>query len=110
MNHVLEGAKLSVELPDEPVMCIGRFDGEAFHQYPPPQNPSVFFTMTVSKEQVSAGGKFIRLEHGGSEVHGWFRRDSIIIEEVLGKAVKNAQGLWEAAQIAQEPLAEAESA
>ena len=95
MSHPLDGCYLSAELPDEPVMCIAHFRDDAG---PVPQNPAVLFTITVDKTQLSPSKKLIRLEHGASEVHGWFRREQIKVVEVLGKAV-NENGSWKAVAI-----------
>ena len=95
MAHPLEGCYLSAELPDEPVMAIAHFRDDVG---PVPQNPAVLFTITIDKTQLSPSGRLIRLESGTSEVHGWFRRDQIHVEEVLGKAV-NENGSWKAVAI-----------
>lgn len=60
---------------------------------PVPQNPSVLFTITIDRSQLSPSKKLIRFEHGaGSELHGWFRRDHIQVEEVIGRSVKEGNG------------------
>ena len=101
MAHPLDGCYLSAELPDEPVMCIAHFRPDIGLV---PQSPAVHFTILVDKSQVSASRKFIRFEHGrGSEIHGWQRREAIVIDEVIGRAFEE-NGQWKAEPIEDEKV------
>lgn len=82
----LEGCYLTVNLPDEPTVCIVRFEGVPGMEIP--QNPCVHLQVTIDWKLVSPGGEFIRFDASrGDEIHGWQRRDRLIVCEVLGRQV-----------------------
>jgi len=86
MEHALTGELLSVELPEDELVCIVHFvPGTVVDGVPvmPPQNPAVNFQVTVSRGRCSDGG-FIAFDAGsGDQVHGWMRRDWLRVAEVL---------------------------
>lgn len=89
--HPLTHCYLSVDLPDEPIICIVRFRSDLQPGLEIPQNPAVHSQVTVRKANCSPSGRFIRFGYmpdgsrsNGDELCGWMVREYIEVCEVLG--------------------------
>ena len=72
---------------ERPVTVICHFD-DLFGAVP--QNPAVHFQVVLRPDRVTPGGDFIAFDSAdGDQVHGWMRRDRIVVDEVL--RIGNAQ-------------------
>ena len=66
---------------DGGVVVICHFDGSLG---PVPQNPGVHFQVTLRYDGRSPSGKFIAFDSTkGDQIHGWMRRDQIVVDEIL---------------------------
>jgi hypothetical protein len=85
VSHPLENAMLSAELPEIPLVCIVKFRDDLQFGLQIPQTPAVHFQVTVKKANCSPSGEFIRFGGKGDELVGWFRREYLLVCEVLGQ-------------------------
>lgn len=84
MDHPLTNCRLSVELPDDPIVCIVKFRDDLQPGLQIPQTPALHVQVTVRKESCSPSGRFIRFGAVGDELTGWMVREYIEVCEVLG--------------------------
>jgi hypothetical protein len=81
--HPLENAYLSADLPEGKLVAICRFRDDLGPVVP--QNPAVYFQVTIDPNKVSPSKRFIRFgDTQGDEVVGWQVREYIVVLEVLG--------------------------
>ena len=88
MPHPLDGAILTVPLPDDKLVAILKFR----EGFPVPQNPAVLFQVTLDSQKISPSGRLIRFgNHQGDEVVGWQLRECLQVVEVIGRLAEDGK-------------------